>query len=245
MAATNKIVIRLAFAGGAAYIFYRYKDRFIGKFNKLKRMNDVNAIIDDVSTTALRAVDGVADGTEDFYDYLVGFLGEEEIDDRINLRFKKEIDDELLGLPTGKAIYLKEQSFQMVLDIRGWNNDDYEIADFSKRGEIPAGNYITFYNVLNIKSKEDFDRVIRMANIMLQYNSPYVIRYDTKKDLGLPKLQDYMSNPPSKYTQFNKIDYKIFEGRPAPNFNIKPVDLFRSLKARIKGENIIKSRHIN
>lgn len=255
MATKKKIFIRIALLAGGGYLFYKNKDKIFNKINKLSRMGSVDEMVIDVGATASNALEGAVSMAEEAFEYVTTIGDGNRASEPPNPEFNKEFNEVTKDMPSSKSIHLKRMAEQLVLDIRGWDSPEHSTSDMKIDGKIPVGNYLHFYNVLNLKNNGEFERVVKMVNIMLQYNHPYDIKFNTVKDLGLPSLEYYMNNPPDKYVRLNDIDHTIMGGRPNHKFNLKPRELFTELgnrirsdvgnsSGRIRGETIINSRYL-
>jgi hypothetical protein len=249
MASKKKIALRVLLLGGVGYLFYRNKDRIFGKIDKLSRMNTTDEIIDDLGSTTNKALDGIIDGADEMYNYLVGFVGIQTADEKPNEAFNKELFAIGKDLKPNYASQLRNIASGLVNDIRGWDNSEYQTADFhvsetaEREGEMPVANFIVFSNFYNLKGEGDFEKVVEMANVLLQYKAPYDLKHDTVRDASLPTLDYYIDNPTSKYTQYDKINNYIFEstGRGTPSFDHKPRGLFKAIGDKIRSKGLART----
>lgn len=219
----TKIIFRLALLGGAAYILYRNKDRIMGKFQKLSRMNTMDEVVDDIGKTATNMIEGISDGISDFYNSI--FSNPEDNIEPLNVAYWKEINASVKGLPINYATMLKNYAHNIALDIRNWDDPIYDYqGTYTKEGMMPIQSYIMWHNLSKLKP-EDFKKVVEMVNTNLQYKSPFELKANTIRNNNLPTLQKYILNPPERYIRLNQIDYgdrKIY-------YSAKPQDLFKNL----------------
>jgi len=249
MATPIKIFFRLTLFGGVGYLFYRNKDKIFGKIDKLSRLNTVDEVIDDLGSTTNKALDGIIDVADEFYNYLVGFVGVQSDDEKPNEAFNRDLYSVGSDLDKNYATQLRNIASGLVNDIRGWDKAEYQTADYhisetsEKKGEMPIENFMLFSNFYNLQGEGDFEKVVEMANVMLQYKSPYDLKFDTVRDESLPTLDYYMENPTPKYTQYNNINNYSFEstGRGTPSFAHTPISLFKAIGDKIRNKGLARS----
>lgn len=218
MAKPLKIIFRTSALVGLAYLIFKNKDRIVGKFSKLAKMGDMDEVVDDLSVTADNLFENTISAIEDAYEYVVN-LGDVP-DGGFNKQYWDEINKEVKDLPTVNKSLLKGYATNIVSDIRNWSDSSIK---YGKQGMMPSSAYIAWTTLFRLDS-DDFNRVIKMVNTMLQYNYPNV-KSDTVRDNNLPNILYYAKNPPLKYTSKNMVDWT---GRK-PIDGIKPKQLFPSV----------------
>lgn len=229
MKKNTKIVLGISILAGVSYLIYKNKDRIVGKFNKLSKMNNADDVIDDLGKTAGKAVDKVVDSAEDFYKYILSFIEDVQVDETANKMFWNDIDNVVKDMPEDyRSSLIKTQAFDLVNDIRNWSNPNAIYDEtLPKKGMMPYKTYITWTNLLR-NSKEDNDRILKIANILFQYGHPNVTK-DTVKNNNAHKLTDYLDRYPSRFLEKNEVDWGTYK----PINGIKPKTVFYLVKAKL------------
>jgi hypothetical protein len=239
MASKKKIVLRLALLGGAIYLGYKYKDKIVGKVGKLSRMDNMDDVLSDLARTSDKAVDGIIEGTEDFYDYILTLLGQ-EVEYKPNVAYQRELDEAVKDLPKGVVTnygtLLKTYASNLVRDIRNWDNELFDYQSF-----------VNWHNYFSLKGQGDFARVTNLINIMLQYKAPFELEHDTVRDYSLPTLDRYVSNPPQRFIELDDVDWKKWrvdckgDCKPPMHYSLTPRSLFRVIGDKLRNEGLVGS----
>lgn len=248
MKTKKKILFRLALLGGAVYLGYKYKDKIVGKVGKLSRMDDMDDVLDDLANTTDKALDGIMDGTDDLYTYILTLLGEEG-EYKPNKAYERELNEEVKGLEASYGSLLKMYASNIARDIRNWGNAEFDYqGNYTQKGKMAGESFVNWHNYFALKGQKgqgDFARVTKMINIMLQYKAPFDLEHDGVKDNTLPTVDKYVSNPPNRFLELNDVDWKKWRADcdgdcEAPMYySLKPKSLFRVLGDRLRNEGLI------
>ena len=236
MASKTKIGFGLALLGGTGYLIYRNWDRIIGKYNKLYRMKSTVERVDDLSKTANRMFDGAIDSLEDAYEYVASLLGEET--DEFNKQYWDDINSVVSGMSPYEGTQLKNMAERLVIDIRHWDNEEFDYqGSYTKEGDMPIRSYINWTNFLNMKNSADFNKVAKIADIMLYYKAPFDTKHDTVINKSLPTLKEYVQKTPVRFLETDNIDYAGRESQFINKSLPKPRQLFILLNNKLNTDS--------
>ena len=225
MKKSTKIILGLGATAGIVYFVVKNKERIIGKIGKLSRMESADEIIKDLGNTAGNLFNEALGGLENLYKYVVSGGDMEAY--RVNPKFWADVEEVTKDMPENEAILLRGHASNLVYDIRNWNPTDNMYSGIEyEDGMMPAPFFINWDNLRNLPT-DKFNKVVEMANIMLQYNYPNISE-DFERDMNVKDLHEYIKNPPAIYNKKNQV---YWNGRP-PHTNIKPKEVFYELNRR-------------
>lgn len=222
-------LIKIGLISYAGYLIYQNRNKIKDKLRKLKRMNSLNAVFNDLVKTGNKAITNLSSLSIESLDYIKSFIGIKSLDPFKNKKFLEDINKPLKDVDLYKGNFLRSSAIKLVLDINKWNtNDDYR-GTYTEIGKMPLESF-RFWDNLYKSNNDDFIRIVKMVNVLLSYNYPNVGVND-EPNINSKDLLFYLKHKiPSEYLQLNDVDW----GSTKQYTNDKPKQVVKGLISRIE-----------